>query len=58
MLENEADICVQGEAASAEEALEKLKQISPNIVLMDIKMGAVDGLKATEIIRRLYPEFQ
>lgn len=40
-------------AASAEEAIEKVKQDKPDLVLMDIRMGAMSGIQALEQIKRI-----
>lgn len=46
---------VVGEARNGQELIEKLKTTSVDIVLTDIKMPVMDGIKATEIIKTLYP---
>ena len=45
-----------GEATSGEEAVELVEQDAPGVVLMDINMGAMDGLEATKIITTEHPE--
>jgi len=50
MLGREEDMEVVGQSASSEEALSQLEKVSPNIVLMDIKMPGEDGI---EVTRRL-----
>jgi len=48
MLELETDMEVVGEAADAKEALTQVELLSPEVVLMDIRMPGVDGLKLTQ----------
>lgn len=47
---------VVGEAENGREALEKFKQLSPDIVLMDITMPEVDGISAVQNIMKENPE--
>src|SRR5690349_5246394 len=43
-------------ASSAKEALDRLKKIKPEIILLDIWMHEMDGLDALKIIKKDYPD--
>lgn len=47
MLNQEADIEIVGQCDNGEEAISRAEKLSPNIILMDIKMPVVDGIEAT-----------
>lgn len=50
------DLTVVGEAASAEALLTNLPGLSVDVVLMDVNMGGIDGIRATEKLREQYPD--
>ena len=55
MLELEEGISVAGEAADAESALSLAELLSPDIILMDIKMTGVDGIELTRQVKQKNP---
>jgi DNA-binding NarL/FixJ family response regulator len=50
LLDNEPDITVLGEASDGGEALALVRDLHPDVVLMDIRMPGTDGLQATRLI--------
>lgn len=52
LLEDEEDLVVIAEASSGGEALEKINQDAPNLVIIDIKMPAMTGI---ELVKQLVP---
>jgi NarL family two-component system response regulator LiaR len=57
-LEQDTDIKVVAEAADGREVLELARQCHPNVVLMDVVMPEMDGIAATESLRREFPDVE
>jgi len=51
-------LSVISEATNGEEALEKIEEIIPDVILMDIKMPIMGGLQATQIIKNHWPQIK
>lgn len=52
------DMEVIGEASSGEEAIEFVKNNLPDVILMDLIMGGMNGVEATKIIKQIVPSTQ
>ncbi|MEO8234922.1 MAG: response regulator transcription factor [Flavobacterium sp.] len=57
-LEYEDDICVVGEALDGEMLLDLVRKKRPNLVITDIRMPKCDGITATKIIKKEFPEIK
>lgn len=58
MLQFEYDVDVAGTARSGKEAIQLAQDLSPDVILMDINMPDIDGITATEEIRKRLPHVQ
>lgn len=58
MLANQSDFVLVGEAENGFQAVERVGQCNPDVVLMDLRMPLLDGLQALIQIRQRYPTVQ
>lgn len=52
------DLRLVGQAASGEEALALCEGLQPDVILMDLVMGGIDGAETTRRIRERHPQIQ
>ncbi|MBK6794366.1 MAG: response regulator [Anaerolineales bacterium] len=58
LLQFESDVEVVGTARTGKEGIQLTQELNPDVVLMDINMPDIDGITATETIRRDSPHVQ
>ncbi len=56
MLDMEPDVSVVGEAGDGQEAVNLVQELKPDLVVLDVRMGGMDGVEATRHLHQLYPE--
>jgi DNA-binding NarL/FixJ family response regulator len=55
LLEQTSSFAVVGEAEDGESAVQKIRELKPDIVMMDLEMPKMGGVEATEIIKKEMP---
>ena len=55
-LEKDPDLSIVGQATDGEQAIRLARELQPDVVLMDISMPGINGLKATKLIKTEQPE--
>ncbi len=54
-LEGERDFLVVGEAGDGQTAVQRIEQLAPDVVLVDVNMPRMSGLEVTRVIKRRHP---
>ncbi len=56
MCSKEKSIRILGEAGNGEELLQKVRELKPEVVVTDIKMPVLDGIAATRLLTKEFPD--
>jgi NarL family two-component system response regulator LiaR len=51
LISTEASMTIVGEAANGEDAVRRVRELKPDVILMDLIMGKMDGIEAIERIK-------
>lgn len=57
-LESNPDVAITGFCTNGEEAIEAAGALRPDVIIMDIHMGPVNGIEATSAIKSKYPDIK
>lgn len=56
LLERRADLRIEAEAASAEEALQRLREFEPDLIILDLSLPNMGGIELTRRILQRQPD--
>jgi two-component system, NarL family, response regulator NreC len=56
LIDAEHDLKVIAEASDGQEAVQKARELNPDVVVMDISMPGVNGLAATRMLKKIQPD--
>lgn len=56
IFENEPDFAVCGEASSGRDAIEKARELRPDLIVLDFSMPGMNGLEAARLLKKILPE--
>ena len=56
MLVSEPDFTIVGDASNAEQALELVERLHPDVILLDIRLPGVSGIEVCRTVTERYPE--
>jgi DNA-binding NarL/FixJ family response regulator len=56
LVDNEEDLQVVGEASTGEDAISQLRDVEPDVIIMDIRMPGINGLETSKALLKNNPE--
>ncbi len=58
VLEEESDMAVIGEARNGQEAIHRVEELSPDVVIMDLNMPGQNGIETTAYLTQKWPDLR
>lgn len=55
LLSTDADVIVCGEATNGKEAIERARELHPDVIVLDVSMPVLNGLQAAPVLHRMLP---
>jgi len=55
LFKREANLEICGEAENGKVAIEKAKELSPDLIVLDLSMPVMNGIEAARVLKRLMP---
>ena len=55
LFKQEADFEVCGEAENGNEAIEKARELRPDLIVLDLSMPVMNGIDAARVLKKLMP---
>lgn len=56
LLESQADMDIVGEASTGDQAIALARELSPQVVVMDLTLPDISGIEVTRQLKQLYPD--
>ena len=55
-LENESGFEVCGEAVDGHDAIQKAKELNPDLIILDLSMPQMNGIEAARVLKKILPQ--
>ena len=55
-LENESGFEVCGEAVDGYDAIQKAKELNPDLIILDLSMPQMNGIEAARVLKKILPQ--